>query len=341
MNDTTANIDTIISILAGHSTFVLTTHVNPDGDGLGSELALAHFLTSLGKSVTIINHSPTPENYQWLDEKKEIIHFIPERDRDKILITEVIIILDTNQPDRIRSLQPFVQQSKAIKIVIDHHLDPHPFGDHYLIDDNATSTGEIIYRLITAMDKNVLNKNIAEALYIAVMTDTGSFRFPRTNPATHHIAADLLSYGVDPTAAFSNVYENWTPGRMRLLGEVLDSMKTAYDGKLAYVVCTRAMFKSTGTTEIETDNFTAYPMSVRGVVVGILINELHNGVKISFRSKGSIPINELAKEFGGNGHRNAAGARLFDVHVDDIINKILEHAGKYFSENDSTSSLQS
>jgi phosphoesterase RecJ-like protein len=319
------------SLLLKGTRFVLTTHVNPDGDGLGSELALAYALRQLGKTVTILNHNITPENYRWMDPNLDIITFVPERDRDIILHADTIIIVDTNHPERLRALEPFIRQSAATKIVIDHHLEPSSFAHHYMIDDDATSTGELIYRILRDLPGVTLDHDIAQALYTAIMTDTGSFRYPRTDPETHHIAAHLLECGVDPTQVFVNVYENWTPGRMRLLGEVLDSMKTAYDGKLAYVVCTQKMFKETGTNEIETDNFTTYPMSISGVVVGILFNELHNGVKISFRSKGIIPINELAKEFGGNGHLNAAGARVFDCQLDDIVQKVVTNAEKYLN----------
>ena len=319
----------IEAIIRDRHDFVLTTHVNPDGDGIGSELALARSLRQLDKKATIINHNATPENYQWLDSHREIIQFVPERDGDTVLRAEVIFILDTNHPDRLRSLEPFVRRSKAEKIVIDHHLEPDSFAGHYVVDADATSTGEIIYRMLKEMRTITIDHDIAQALYTAIMTDTGSFRYPRTGPETHRIAAHLLEHGIDPTQIFVNVYENWTPGRMRLLGEVLDSMKTAYDGKLAYVVCTRKMFAATGTTEVETDNLTTYPMSIRGVTVGILFNELPDGVKISFRSKGSIPINELAKEFGGNGHRNAAGARLFNVKLEDAVQQVIESAEKY------------
>lgn len=328
----TSTVEQIERALVSHGSFVLTTHVNPDGDGLGSELALARFLERSGKRATIINHSPTPDNYRWLDPAGRIVQFLPERDRDALLNADCIIVLDTNQPERLRSLQPFVTQSRATKIVIDHHLDPHPFADLYLIDDAATSTGEIVYGLLAAIEPSLFDQEVAQALYTAIMTDTGSFRYPRTRPETHEIAARLLSYGVDPTAVYVNVYENWTPGRMRLLGEVLDSMKTAYGGALAYVVCTQHMFRETGTTEVETDNFTTYPMSIQGVRVGILFNELKDGVKISFRSKGTIPINLLAKEFGGNGHLNAAGARLFHASIDDTVRAVVEKAARFLTE---------
>lgn len=279
--------------------------------------------------ATIFNHSMTPENYIWLDPQKEITHFIPEQHQQAILGADLIFVLDTNQPDRLRNLEPFVMQSKATKIVIDHHLEPHSFGDHYIIDDDATSTGEIVYRIINSINPKLFDKEIAQALYTAIMTDTGSFRFPRTDPDIHRMAAHLLEFGISPIEIYANIYEVWSQGRMRLLGEVLDSMKTAHDGKLAYVVCTRHMFKETGTSEAETDNFTTYPMSVRGVAVGILFNELSNGVKISFRSKGNIPINQLAKEFGGNGHLNAAGARLFDISLDNLVPQVIAKAKKY------------
>ncbi len=322
-------IEHIQSLINQHQRCVLTTHVNPDGDGLGSELALARFLQKLGKETVIINHSATPENYRWMDPKRQLIQFVPERDRELILHANLIFIVDTNQPDRLRSVEPFVQQSKATKIVIDHHLEPHPFGDHYLIDDDSTSTGEIVYRIITSMNTGLLDKEIAQWLYTAIMTDTGSFRFPRTDPEIHRIAAHLLEFNISPIEIYASVYEGWSQGRMRLLGEVLDSMKTAHEGKLAYVVCTQKMFKETNTNEVETDNFTTYPMSVKGVVIGILFNELQSGVKISFRSRGNIPINQLAKEFGGNGHLNAAGARIYDTKLADVVAAVINKAKKY------------
>ncbi len=323
------SLTTLRTLISDATSCVLTTHVNPDGDGLGSELALARFLKKLGKGVTVLNHNETPENYRWLDPSGEIRQFDAERDGNTVLEADLIIVLDTNQPDRLRSLQRSVEASRATTVVIDHHLDPHPFADHYVIDDDATSTGELVYRLITFIDASLIDLPIAQAIYTAIMTDTGSFRYPRTDPETHRIAAHLLELGVVPIQVYASVYECWSPGRMRLLGEVLDSMKTAHNGKVAFVVCTQEMFRQTGTTEIETDNFTTYPMSVRGVVVGILFNELRDGVKISLRSKGEIPINELAKEFGGNGHLNAAGARVFGRGLDEVVRSVIEKSAAY------------
>lgn len=323
------NFQIVAEIINQNNNFVITSHVNPDGDSLGCELALAHFLRKIGKSVTILNHNNTPKFYEFLDKQNELIKFHPDLHKDIILDTEVIFIVDTNQSDRLRSLEKYVLQSKAIKVIIDHHLEAGDFADHYLIDTDATSTAEILYKLLLSIDNNVIDYNIAHPLYTAIMTDTGSFRFPRTDTETHQIIADLLQYDVDPTAVYSQVYESWSLGRMRLLGKALDSLKTEYDGKLAFMVCTQKMFEASGTTEVETDNFTNYPMSIDGVQVGLLFNELDDGIKISFRSKGDIHINELAKEFGGGGHKNAAGARLFGVKLGEIIKDVIEKSKNY------------
>jgi bifunctional oligoribonuclease and PAP phosphatase NrnA len=316
-------------IILEYNNFIITSHVNPDGDSLGCELSLARFLRKLGKSAKIFNHNETPKFYEFLDPQKEITKFKSELHKEFIANTEVIFIVDTNQSDRLRSLETSVLQSNAIKVVIDHHLEAGNFANHYLIDKEATSTAEILYQLFVSINEKLIDHSIAQPLYTAIMTDTGSFRFPRTDTETHQIISELLQHDVDPTEAYSKVYESWSLGRMRLLGEILDSMKTEYGGKLAYIVATQKMFELTGTTEVETDNFTNYPMSVEGVQIGLLFNELEDGVKISFRSKGNIPVNELAKEFGGGGHKNAAGARLFDVDLHETIKQVITKAKKY------------
>ena len=322
-------IDAVVPLFLNRQKFVLTTHVNPDGDGLGSEVALAEWLASHGKQVSIFNHSATPDFYLFLDPNNRITKFDEARDASIIASADVIVVMDTNQPDRLRTVELFVLRSKAIKLCIDHHLEPAPFAHHYVIDDDATSTGEIVYKLLGRMNDGPISAPIAQALFCAIMTDTGSFRYPRVDPETFRMCAYLIECGADPVGIYHEVYEQWTPGRMELLGEALASLQTNYDGKLAYITITRDALKKTGTKEVDTDNFTTYPMSVKGVVAGLLFLELGNGVKISFRSKGDIPINELAKEFGGNGHKNAAGARLHDIGLGEIRERVIEAAAKY------------
>jgi phosphoesterase RecJ-like protein len=320
---------TVADLITEHRRFVLTTHVNPDGDGIGSEAALASFLQESGKSVEIINHSTTPAVYDFLDPEGRIRAYDPQRDRGAVEAAEVIFVLDTSQPSRLRSLESALLKSRALKVCIDHHLEPHPFADVYLLDDDATSTGEILYRLLTMITGGTLSPTVATALYTAIVTDTGSFRYPRVDPETHRIVSHLIQCGADPVAIYTRVYERWTVGRIRLLGETLSTLQTEADGKIAYISITQEMLQRTGTLEEDTDNFTMYPMSLVGVRAGILFLELQNGVKISFRSRDQIPINELAKEFGGNGHKNAAGARLHDVALRDVIPGVLRAARKY------------
>jgi phosphoesterase RecJ-like protein len=324
-------IEAAVPLFNNHQKFVLTTHVNPDGDGLGSEIALAEWLISRGKQATIINYSATPEFYLFLDPKNRITKFDETRHATIIANADVIVVMDTNHPDRLRTMEPHVLNSKAVKICIDHHLEPAPFAQHYIIDDDATSTGELTYHLLTRIDGEALSPAVASALYCAIMTDTGSFRYPRVDPETFRICAHLIECGADPVGIYNEVYEQWTPGRMELLGEALASLHTEFDGKLACITITQETLKKTGTREVDTDNFTTYPMSVKGVVAGILFLELADGVKISFRSKGEIPINELAKEFGGNGHKNAAGARLYDVSLEQSKARVLQAVGKYLN----------
>jgi len=324
-----SQINTVLPILRDGKSFVLTTHVNPDGDGIGSEVALAEWLAAWEKEVRIINHSPTPEVYRFLDPESKILLFDPGRDRKTIASADVIVVLDTNQPERLRSMGSDVVESPAVTICIDHHLDPAPFARYCLLDDQATSTGEIIYRIVTADRKSDPGPRIAQALYCAIMTDTGSFRYPRVNPETFRIAAHLVECGADPVAIYSEVHQKWSTGRVHLLGEMLAGLQLSDGGALAHVTVTRDMLTRTGTTEEDTDNFTDYPMNVDGVLAGILFLELQDGLKISFRSRGEIPINELAKEFGGNGHKNAAGARIEGGSLQEVKTRVLNAASKY------------
>ena len=328
---TSSAFEQAIDLFEQSNSFVLTTHVNPDGDGLGSEIALAEWLSSQAKNVHIINYSATPEIYLFLDAHDRIGRYDPSRDNPLLAAADVIVILDTNQPERLRTMQQPVLDSRASKLVIDHHLEPHPFADHYLIDADATSTGEIMYRLLSRLSHESLTPLVAQNLYCAIMTDTGSFRYPRVDSDIHRMVADLIDRGADPVSIYSNVYERWSNGRIHLLGEMLAGLQTSEGGMIATVSVTQDMLRRTGTAEVDTDNFTVYPMSVQGVLIGILLLELKDGIKLSVRSRGEIPINELAKEFGGNGHLNAAGARLHGVSLEEVRSAVVRAAARYLS----------
>ena len=324
-------IDKVRRIIESSQNFVITTHVSPDGDGLGCEIALLYFLEKLGKSAVVINVSETPGNYKFLDPENRFLIFDEQNfdQIEKILNSDVIFICDMNQSCRLKTMEKYVLQSKAIKIIIDHHLEAQDFADYYLIDVDAPASGEIVYKLIKSFDGFEIDKKIATGIYTAIMTDTGSFRFPRTDSETHRIVADLLDAGADPVEIYDKVYEQSSLGRIKLLGKCLSELETRYDGRLGYIVVTQDMLKNYGVEEWETDGFVQSILKIAGVRVAIFILELKDGIKLSFRSKGEIPINELAKEFGGNGHKNAAGARLYNITLDEVINQVIQKAEKY------------
>ncbi len=309
--------------------FVLTTHVNPDGDGIGSELALAAFLRRKGKQARIINFSSTPSNYRFLDSKELVETFNTDKHTPVLHQADVIVILDTNHPDRLVAMKEPVLHSKAFKICIDHHLDPAEFADLYIIDEPSTATGETVYRLLSFLDRRSITKEIAVLLYTAIMTDTGSFRYPKTDPEVHTIIAHLLKLGADPVNIYENVYERGTAGRIKLLGQALANLQLVHNGNVAYLTITQRMLLDTGTTEADTDAFVPYTLSVNGVIIGMMFTELADGLKINFRSKGDIRINELAKEFGGNGHKNAAGARIYNAKLSDVLPRVIERSQAY------------
>lgn len=324
-------IDEVKQTIEGSQNFVITTHVSPDGDGLGCEIALLYFLEKLGKSAVVINVSETPGNYKFLDPENRFLIFDEQNfdQMEKILNADVIFICDMNQSNRLKAMEKYVLQSKAIKIIIDHHLETQDFADYCLIDVDAPASGEIVYKLIKSFDGFEIDKKIATGIYTAIMTDTGSFRFPRTDSETHRIVAELLDAGADPVEIYDKVYEQSSLGRIKLLGRCLSELETRYDGRLGYIVVTQDMLKNYGVEEWETDGFVQSILKVAGVRVAIFILELKDGIKLSFRSKGEIPINELAKEFGGNGHKNAAGARLYNITLNEVINQVIQKAEKY------------
>ena len=324
-----AQFDTFRTLIELLTRFVLSTHVNPDGDGLGTEVAIARYLQKLGKQATILNYSATPDNYLFLANLHPIFQFEPSQHAHIIEDAEVILVMDTNHPDRLVDMKSVLLSSKAVKICIDHHLEPGDFADLYILDESSTSTGEIVYRLMNYLNSRSIDSESAIALYTAIMTDSGSFRYPKTDSETHKIIAQLIQMGADPVAIYEHVYEHSSINRVRLLGLALANMQITDNGKIAYIVLTREMLDSTHTSEIDTEAFVPFTLTVDRVQIGLMFSEINGVVKVSFRSKGDIWINELAKEFGGNGHKNAAGARIPNARLDEIISQVLENAGSY------------
>jgi phosphoesterase RecJ-like protein len=315
--------DRLHEIFRTKQSFVITSHVNPDADAIGSEVALALYLKDKGKDVIIINQSETPDHLQFLTSLFPVHQYNGNLDHH-ILRTECFCVVDTNSPKRFSALADAVQNSKAYKVCIDHHLEQEPFADLYVIDTEVPATSELLYRIFAADDPAAITPAIAKGLYAGIMTDTGSFKFPKTDHETHIITADLLNRGVDPYSVYQSIYESGEINKIHLLGKALERIELHHDSKIASMVLPRTVFAETKTNEADVDNFTQYVLAIKGVLVGLIFIELADGVKVSFRSKGDIAINTVAKQFGGGGHKNASGARLKDVSLADAVAIVIE-----------------
>lgn len=321
------NFNRFKEVVNSNKKFVITTHINPDGDALGSQLALAYFLKRLGKNVHLINHSPTPGNYQFLDED-DLIHQYDKKLDDVILNADVLIAVDFNEITRIKSMVDVFSKSKAYKICIDHHTNPKNFVDEFFCDTEYSASGEIVYELIKRYDKNLIDKRIADAIYTAIMTDTGSFRFERTSPRVHRIIAELLEKGTNPTEIFNKIYNELSIAKLKLLGNGISNIHTAFEGKIAYVIITREMLKESEANEEDVDGFVNFCLTIKSAQIGILFFELKDGIKASLRSKDTFAVSQLAEKFGGGGHINAAGIRFYDKKLDEVIAILLDQAEK-------------
>jgi phosphoesterase RecJ-like protein len=303
--------------------FVITSHVNPDADAIGSEVALALYLKDKGKEVIIINQSETPDHLQFLTHLFPVRTYNGDMDRH-ILHCDCVCVVDTNSPKRFSALADAVAKSPAYTICIDHHLEQEPFADLYVIDTDVPAASELLYRIFADDAPDTITLPIAQALYAGIMTDTGSFKFPKTDPETHTITADLLRRGVDPYAVYQSIYESGDINKLHLLGKALERIELYHNGKISAMVLPRSVFTETGTHEADVDNLTQYGLSIKNVVVGLTFIEQPDGVKVSFRSKGDIAINTVAKQFGGGGHKNASGARLKDITLAQAVSAVIE-----------------
>lgn len=309
-------------IILNNNSFLLTTHVNPDADAIGSEIAFYQLLKKLNKKIVIYNHSQTPYNLEFLDTEKTIKKFSPEIDSNICNAVDVLIALDFNKLDRIVSMKDAFNSSSKIKICIDHHQDAENFTNEIFIGLDYSATGEIIYDFIKKTKVVELDFSLAYPIYAAIMTDTGSFRFERTTPQLHRIIAELLEKGVDPGEVYDEIYDQSKFSKIKLLGKTLNSLRLTTDNQIGYMILTQNDFSEVDGIESDTDGFVNLSLSIENVRLGILFIELKNGFKVSFRSKGNLPVNKLAAEFGGGGHINASGARFQDSKLDDFIHII-------------------
>lgn len=319
--------DELNNILKDSKRIILTTHLIPDGDAIGSEISMYEYLKAKGKEVTIINHSPTPDNMLFLDRKKIIKFFREDIEKYSKIINkaDIVMILDTNEYSRLKSMENVVRDCKAKKICIDHHLGKNNF-DLTISNTVYPATSQILYELIYEDNPKYITEHIATCLYAGIMTDTGSFRYPRTDEKTFLICADLIKKGADPVKIYDYIYCNIAKGKVNLLAKFIESFTFHFDDSVVIGYVTQKDFKQYHSDVQDVEGFSSFIMNIKNIKVGMVLVELPDNIKISFRSKGNIKINEFAKLFGGGGHKNAAGGNAYNMNIDQVKDEIL---GKY------------
>jgi bifunctional oligoribonuclease and PAP phosphatase NrnA len=314
-------------LVAKSRNIVLTTHLIPDGDAIGSELAMYSYLKAKKKNVNIINHSVTPDNLIFLDPEKLISVFLKEKEKNEKLIkkADVIFILDTNEYSRTKSMEHYIRESKAKKVCIDHHLGTKKNSYDIIISaTNYPATSLILYEYLIGEGKNFISPFVATALYAGIMTDTGSFRYPRTDAKTFLICADLIKKGADPVYVYDRTYSNIAPGKVKLLSRFIGSLSFHFDGSVAIGRVTQKDFFDYHSDVQDVEGFSTFLMNIKNVKAGFVLVELKDTIKMSFRSKGNIGINEFAKLFGGGGHKNAAGATVPKISLNELEDEIVK-----------------
>jgi phosphoesterase RecJ-like protein len=320
------NIKELQALLSEAKKIVITTHHKPDGDAMGSSLGLYHFLLALGHQVHVVTPSDYPYFLHWLPGNSEVIDFQIQEARAKELVAEadVIICSDFNALSRIGSLGDLVRSSAAKKVMIDHHLDPEGFEDYTYWDVRACAAAELVYRFIVELGfGNSIDKDIATCLYTGIMTDSGSFRFPSTSAEVHRIIADLIERGANNSRIHELIYDTNSENRLKFLGHILSQkMFVLPEINTAYIYIDQEELKKYQIVTGDTEGIVNYALSINGIRFAILVVDRGEARKLSFRSKGEFPANEVAKKyFEGGGHRNAAGGISF-LSLTETVEKI-------------------
>jgi len=296
---------------------LLVCHVNPDGDAVGSMLALYHYLTDRGKSVTMLSPNYLQEFLIWMEGAEHVNIFLRNRKKARKIIeaANLIIFFDFNQRSRMGEAERYLMMSDAYKIIIDHHVDPQDFADMVISEPLLCSTAELIHCLVTAIyGDNFSSPAYNEAVYVGIITDTGNFEHGTYTGDTMRIVAGLLDSGVDKEKVFDKVYNNFSLDRMRLQGLALHSRLTIIEGyPVAYIWLTKKDLEQFGYAKGDTEGFVNMPLSVRGISVSAMFVEKDGFIKVSLRSKGAFSVNDFAvRYFNGGGHVNAAGGELYE-----------------------------
>jgi phosphoesterase RecJ-like protein len=305
--------------IQGAQSIVITSHVSPDGDSIGSSLALYHFLQSIGKSVHVCHADAAPSSIAWLKGASDIRTFEKNSSELKAILeaADLIFCLDYNDPTRVGSeIAEIMAHHSALKVMIDHHLNPGDFCALTYSDTSASSTAQMIYELIVGSgQRSHLNVETATAIYLGIMTDTGSFRFPSVHARTHEIIADLLHTGIKHHEIHEKVYDVNSISQLQLKSYAIsEKMELLPNFPVAIVALTKDELEKYKYKRGDLDGLVNVPLSIQGIAISVLFMETEDKIKISFRAKGDFAVNVLAKEhFGGGGHRYASGGVSFDA----------------------------
>lgn len=308
--------NTIQSWIDSAKKIAVLTHSNPDGDAIGSSLALALALRKMGKDAQVVIPDGLPDFLRWLPGIELSTTFAYKREKAIEIISEaeLIFCLDFNDPKRLNGVEEFLQKSTAKTILIDHHQEPMDFTDIAISETCRGSVGEMIYLFLkNVLQKEVLDKEIATCLYVAIMTDTGNFNYASSYPEIFHIVGDLMKYNIEKDRIYSNVYDAFSEDRMRLQGYcMLEKMVVLPEFHTAYISLTDEELKRFNHRKGDTEGFVNIPFSVKGIKFTALFVEKKDRIKVSFRSRGDFPVNLVASEhYRGGGHTNAAGGDSF------------------------------
>jgi bifunctional oligoribonuclease and PAP phosphatase NrnA len=303
---------------------VLSTHINADGDGCGSETALARLLAQRGMTVRIVNPTPWPEMFRFL--LGDDVQDATAQGAEGLLGSDLLIVLDINDVTRLGVLADEVRGLGVPHLVIDHHVPGREAaGDVALADTKACATGELIYDVAHTLDLEI-TPDIARSIYTAILTDTGGFRFSNTSPRAHVIAADLMTRGVDPEEMYRRVYASSPVGRVRLLAEVLQSLGVDEPLGLSWLSMRAGALNEYGVRQEDLDGIVEHARSIAGTKLAVFFRDLgHGKVKVSFRSTGAFDANQFARRYGGGGHARASGALIAGT-MSEVRDRVLADA---------------
>ncbi len=299
----------LVELIHATDNILLMTHVRPDADGLGSQLALRAALATLGKTARVVIASPMPPRYRFLDPEYRIIENFTPATAEQFRHCGAVIVMDTGTWNQLDEFGPFMQSLAVPKAVVDHHRTQDDLGGLQLVDTSAEATGRLAYELIRALGVTITPK-VADHLFMALALDTGWFRHPNTTAASFALANELVAAGANPPPLYEQLFECAPIARLQLLGIALERLTVCSQGKTAYTEIYLTDYTTTGAVPGDTEDLINYPRSVEGVEVALtFIEQPDGGTKISFRSRSLVDVSKVAELFQGGGHRQASGAR--------------------------------